>query len=167
MSHKHPKELAQRLILEIDTRKCVLDIEEENIQEFINILFPLIEAIRVVLREHTTLITEEANAQAMYVEACKLVNLFLRFEDKWNYSYSNWHSSFRSNKSNKKELGQGEGRLFYTIQNYFPNIDEILKDMQAVRKETNKFVKTINGLALMSSYRFKILMFLKRWFFFG
>ena len=154
-------------MLEIDTRKCILDIEEENIQEFLNVLFPLIEAIRVVLREHATLITEEPNAKAMYVEACKLVNLFLRFEDKWNYAYSNWHSTFRSNKWNKQELGQGEGRLFYTVQNYFPNVDEILSDMQAVRKEVNKFTKTVEGLVLISSYRFKVLMFLKRLFFFG
>lgn len=134
------------LNLEIETRKAILYLNEENIQEFLNILFPLIEALRTVLRNNVELTVETQTGLILFKTTNDLINKFLEFENIWNYSYSTWHSAFKSNKRNNSEYLNGEANKYYDIQHYFNKHDKLIKDMHLLSRVINEYIVELNKL---------------------
>jgi hypothetical protein len=127
------------LQLEIESRKSILFLDEENIQEFLNILFPLIESMRNVLRDNIELTTNTNTGLILFKETINLINTFLDFENKWNYSYSTWHTSFKNNRKNIPEYLNSDSHKFYDIQTYYKKYDDILNDMHSIKRKIIKY----------------------------
>ena len=132
--------------MEINSRETILYLDEENIQEFLNVLFPLIEALRTAIRENIEFLTIDTQGQIIYNETLKLINDCLYFENVWNYSYSTWHSAFKADRKNNSEYRNTVPVKFYDIQTYYPKADILLKDMHIVKGLIKNYILTLNTL---------------------
>lgn len=146
-SNKQMKVVVNRFRMEIASRETVLYLDEENIQEFLNILFPLIEALRMAIRDNVSHLTDDKNGILIFTLTLKLINDCLYFENVWNYSYSTWHSAFKANRKNNTEYCNSEPSKYYDIQSYYPKSGEILEDMHTVKTLIKKYMENLDGIS--------------------
>jgi hypothetical protein len=138
--------ISKRIRLELDSRPVGEKLKEVNIQEYLNILFPLIESLRVVLRENNKYFTSTIIGRFLYDYIIDMIDAMLDFEFKWNYAYSTWHSSFKADKSNRKEYLNTGPNKFYEIQTYFPESSTIAEDIDRLNKELSLFIEKLERI---------------------
>jgi hypothetical protein len=133
-----------RLELEISTRKIGNKyFSSANITEYLNTLFPLIEQLRIILRENIENISKNNYFKLIYMETVDLIQLFLEFEDTWNYSYNTWQSNFKNKKSNVMMYDQLYEKRYLEIQDHFPYFEEIYNDIRLINDTIDAFLKAI------------------------
>ena len=142
--HSQLASLIMRIELEISTRKIGNKyFSSANITEYLNTLFPLIEQLRIILRENIENISHNNFFKVIYMETVDLIQLFLEFEDTWNYSYNTWQSNFKNKKSNIMMYDQLYEKRYLEVQDHFPYFEEIYNDIRLINDTVDNFLKVI------------------------
>lgn len=141
------KKFVMRLNIEISTRKVgSKNFTSANIAEYLNTLFPLIENLRVILRDNCESISLDYASKCVYLETVDLIQLLLEFEDTWNFSYNTWINAYKNKKTNIMFFDRLYEKRFLDTQEEFSNYTEITNDINLINLTIDHYLETINGI---------------------
>jgi hypothetical protein len=122
--------LAQRVYIEISTRNIYRRGDPINFAEFLNVCFPMIEGLRDALRLNDCPVVATSSFAS---RVNTLITDLLRFEDKWNFTYSQWLNAFKGkNPEVKKLLMNGESYAYEDVQSFMRSGEKLYDDISEV-----------------------------------
>jgi hypothetical protein len=160
---------ARRMRIAIESRLVGQYYNEENIGEYLNSLFPVVESIRTEIREMDPTAGRRALRGGLHVDpialedrALELIRDTLRFLERWHLSYAYWMQEAK--KEYRKEFSGGDECAFYALQNHHPRIGAISQDVVLMNNELASFAKEMRQCESVGSLidRIKCLLGLSK-----